>query len=142
MAKQNHKDKFTDEQLIEKYNELKTLSKIAHYFNVPDITIYRRSKKLGLEYKIGGANKKFELNDILNGLHPQYPTYKLSKRLIKEGIFDYKCNSCGISKWNNLPIVLELDHIDGNSHNHLKENLRFLCPNCHSQTSTYCGKNK
>jgi hypothetical protein len=142
MAKQNHKEKFTDNELIEKYNELKTLSKIAHYFKVPDITIYRRSKKLGLEYKIGGANKKFELNDILNGLHPQYPTLKLKNRLIKENLLENKCSICGINNWLGKEIKLQLDHIDGNSHNHLFENLRLLCPNCHSQTETYCGKNK
>jgi len=37
---------------------------------------------------------------------------------------------------------MQLDHIDGNSHNHKFDNLRMVCPNCHSQTHTYCGKNK
>ena len=142
MAKQNHKEKFTDDELIEKYNELKTLSKIAYHFNVPDITVWRRCKKLGLTFKIGGANKKFQLEDILKGLHPQYSTLKLKNRLIKENLIEYKCSICGIDSWLGKEIKLHLDHIDGNSHNHLYENLRLLCPNCHSQTETYCGKNK
>jgi hypothetical protein len=41
-----------------------------------------------------------------------------------------------------LPIPIELDHIDGDNQNNNLENLRILCPNCHAQTSTYCGKNK
>ena len=52
-----------------------------------------------------------------------------------------KCLICGISEWNDKPIVLHLDHIDGNNNNFKRENLRFICPNCHSQTDTYCGKN-
>lgn len=36
---------------------------------------------------------------------------------------------------------MQLDHIDGDSHNHKLENLRMICPNCHTQTETYCGKN-
>jgi predicted RNA-binding Zn-ribbon protein involved in translation (DUF1610 family) len=57
----------------------------------------------------------------------------------KEG---YKCSECGISEWNNKKIVLELEHKDGNSENNKEENLCFLCPNCHSQTDTFKGKNK
>jgi len=54
----------------------------------------------------------------------------------------YKCSKCGISEWNGKKIVLEIEHIDGNSENNLESNLVFLCPNCHSQTDTYKGKNK
>lgn len=54
----------------------------------------------------------------------------------------YKCSCCGISKWNEKPLVLEVDHIDGNSYNNNEDNLRLICPNCHSQTDTYKAKNK
>ena len=54
----------------------------------------------------------------------------------------YSCSKCSIEKWNGLDISLELEHLDGNSENNLPENLKLLCPNCHSQTLTYKGKNK
>ncbi len=52
------------------------------------------------------------------------------------------CLWCGISEWRNQPIKLHLDHINGNREDNSRNNLRGLCPNCHSQTETYCGKNK
>ena len=48
---------------------------------------------------------------------------------------------CGIDTWQGFAIILELDHIDGNSENNGEQNLRCLCPNCHSQTPTYKAKN-
>lgn len=52
-----------------------------------------------------------------------------------------KCWKCGISEWLEGRLTLELDHINGINSDHRPENLRFLCPNCHSQTPTYKGKN-
>lgn len=54
----------------------------------------------------------------------------------------YFCNVCGISTWNDQKIVLDAEHIDGNSNNNSPDNVCFLCPNCHSQTETYKAKNK
>lgn len=62
------------------------------------------------------------------------------KRFLKESRGD-KCEICKISNWNNKPINLECDHIDGNPHNNVESNLRLICPNCHSQTDTYKAKN-
>jgi hypothetical protein len=52
------------------------------------------------------------------------------------------CEICGVSEWNGKPIVLVLDHIDGNSDNWSLDNLQLICPNCDSQTSTYKSRNK
>ena len=140
--KQKHIDKFTDDELLEQYNVMPNLSKLSHHFNVPDVTVWRRAKKLGLTFKIGGERKKIDLIEILDGKHPTYQTLKLKNRLLKENILENKCSICGIDEWQGKQISLQLDHIDGDNHNHRLENLRLVCPNCHSQTDTYCGKNK
>jgi hypothetical protein len=54
---------------------------------------------------------------------------------------DGKCNNCGISHWNDKRITLEYEHKDGNNQNNSRENVEALCPNCHSQTTTWRGRN-
>jgi 5-methylcytosine-specific restriction endonuclease McrA len=51
------------------------------------------------------------------------------------------CTVCGINEYMGKPISLEVDHEDGNPHNHSSDNLRTICPNCHSQTDSYRNKN-
>lgn len=63
------------------------------------------------------------------------------KYILKNKLLDYKCSCCGISEWQGKELSLELDHINGINNDHRLENLRFLCPNCHSQTVTYGSKN-
>lgn len=55
---------------------------------------------------------------------------------------EYKCESCGIAEWNDKKLSLHVDHINGDADNNKPTNLRLLCPNCHSQTETFCGRNK
>jgi Zn finger protein HypA/HybF involved in hydrogenase expression len=67
---------------------------------------------------------------------------QLKIRLIRNGLLKYECYECGITTWRSKKISLQLDHINGIHNDHRIENLRLLCPNCHSQTETFCGKNK
>lgn len=70
-----------------------------------------------------------------------YNRGNLKKRLIKEGLLEYKCNKCGISDgWQGEFISLQLDHINGVPDDNRLCNLRLLCPNCHSQTRNFSGR--
>lgn len=82
------------------------------------------------------------LEDILrDGV--SYASSKLRLRLIKQGILKEECAECGqLSTWNNRRLTLQLDHINGERTDNRLENLRLLCPNCHSQTPTHSGKNR
>ena len=91
---------------------------------------------------------KRELNTILVE-NSKYSSYKLKNRLIKEKILKEKCCGCKKTIWNsrltngeNKKIPLELEHKNGNHFDNRLENLELLCPNCHSFTETYGGKNK
>lgn len=56
---------------------------------------------------------------------------------------DHKCSICGMpDEWNDQPLVFVLDHIDGNSNNNWRDNLRCVCPNCDSQLPTFAGRNR
>ncbi|WKW85826.1 HNH endonuclease [Gordonia Phage PhinkBoden] len=55
-------------------------------------------------------------------------------------LMPYECQICGVSKWCGQPLTLQLDHIDGDRMNNTLQNLRLLCPNCHSQTATWSRK--
>lgn len=55
---------------------------------------------------------------------------------------DSKCNHCGASDWYGHKLVLEVDHINGINDDNRRENLEAICPNCHSVTDTWRGRNK
>lgn len=145
--KQNHTSKVTDDQIRNIYTEPITLHEAAKKLNLTVITLWRRAKKLNLawknkEYRGNNNSQKIPLRDILDGKYPEYQTFKLKNRLIDENIKNNECEICNITEWNGKPLVMQLDHIDGDPHNHKLENLRMICPNCHCQTDTWCGKNK
>lgn len=65
----------------------------------------------------------------------------VKKRIITQKLLPYVCAECGlIDSWNDKPLVLQLEHKNGINNDNRLENLCFLCPNCHSQTATYCSK--
>lgn len=80
-------------------------------------------------------------SDVRTPNQSRVPGSLLRRILIESGV-PYKCSQCPTTDvWNGKSIVLHVDHVDGKYWNNTKENLRFICPNCHSQTTTWCGRN-
>lgn len=69
-------------------------------------------------------------------------TSLLKKKLFQEELKEKRCECCGRTEWMDKPINLQLHHINGDNTDNRLENLQILCPNCHSYTDNYCGKNQ
>jgi hypothetical protein len=83
---------------------------------------------------------KIDLKEILVE-NSTYNRCDLKKRLISDNILPKRCCICGLlPEWNGRSLSLTLDHINGVSDDNRLENLRLLCPNCHSQTDSFAGK--
>lgn len=87
-----------------------------------------------------GGSRKAKAEEILilreSSAHPE-KAYKLRRAMIEIGI-PFRCAICGIEAiWNGNPLMQTVDHINGHRYDNRRENLRFLCPNRHSQTSTF-----
>jgi len=109
------------------------------YFNFLGIDTSKFSKNAAKNF----SHPKAELSDILVVNSNYTNMSRLKKRLIAANLIEYKCSICGNKgEWMGKEIVLQLDHINGNNRDNRIENLRFLCPNCHSQTDTFCRKGK
>lgn len=66
----------------------------------------------------------------------------LKSRLLAAGLKDDRCERCGLTEWRGEALSLALHHVNGNGKDNRLENLRLLCPNCHSQTPNFAGRNR
>lgn len=106
-------------------------------------------KELGLckpDYRKCGNNGNGRTVIPLDSILVEHSTYKnstsLKRRLISSGRIKNICGKCGQKpKWNDAPLILQLEHKNGIPDDNRIENLHLLCPNCHSQTKTFAGKN-
>jgi hypothetical protein len=102
---------------------------------------YIENNNIVIEWKKFGY-EKYDVEDYLQN-KKTIKSNRLKIKLIQAGMKEDKCESCGIGPiYNNKPLVLQLDHINGNHSDNSISNVRILCPNCHSQTPTFCGKDR
>jgi 5-methylcytosine-specific restriction endonuclease McrA len=104
-------------------------------------------KQYALKYECYAPNQagkgvKKDIKKRIHKLEDYAVRSSVRKTILKENLIEYKCGICEIDSWNGKKLSLHLDHVNGVNGDHRLENLRFLCPNCHSQTETYVGKNK
>lgn len=132
----------------------KTIRDVLRHFGLPDNKGYynrlfhKSVKEFGTNIShINESVKKQEfrkqlpLNELFVEDSYHEPKW-LKRRLIREGLMNDKC-SCGqLPMWNGEILVMQLDHINGKNTDNRIENLRLLCPNCHSQTATFGGRNR
>lgn len=117
-------------------------AQMAKYISLYNINTAHFTGKGWSKGKTGIGKPVLTLDKILVQ-HSSYQSHKLKKRLFGAGIKKQSCEECGWSKMaENGRIPLELDHINGNRYDNRIENLRILCPNCHSLKPTHRGLNR
>jgi len=115
-------------------------------------TIRKYAELWGIDLSVIKHNKKERVLKLTNEEIFKIDTLASSStaknRILKDNLIEYKCYKCnkivikdGIAYWEDLPISLQLDHINGEVSDNRLENLRFLCPNCHTQTNTFGSRN-
>ena len=155
MSKKGKIDLLTDEEfkkLIESHKSIRSVLTELGYKNASGAMhkkLRERIEQIDISVdhmvsRFGSSNgKTIPLNEILVQNSQYQNIGRLKIRLINENKMCYICVKCeNNGDWMGSPITLQLDHINGVRDDHRIENLRFLCPNCHSQTETYTGRNK
>ena len=139
-----------DEELIR--NAIESSSSIKRAIEKigahPNSKSYRRFHEacasMGIDFSFPNKFKttKFTPESVLHENFPKRRNVLVKKIVIENGFLDNECSICKLGpEWNGVKLVLQLDHINGIYNDNRIENLRILCPNCHSQTATYAGKN-
>lgn len=119
-------------------NKISRNEKLLNFCGVCNKKVPEKRKYCSVDCAVKGRNKS-KVEEWRNGIDVKISTFSLRSLLRKED--GCSCSKCGNEQWNGIPIHLEVEHIDGNSENNLRNNVCLLCPNCHAQTSTYKSKN-
>lgn len=149
--------KLSDEQFVELLKNSSTISEVLFKlgYSVKGNSwgfakIRQRMSDLNLDgsvFKGKSPITKYGSLHKVNALDILKPNCKharsvLRRYVIKNNLIPYRCAICGCVEWQGRTLSLELDHINGINNDNRIENLRFLCPNCHSQTTTYGSRNQ
>jgi Zn finger protein HypA/HybF involved in hydrogenase expression len=153
MANRGKRAKYTEEQLREAVSGAESISEVMRRLNSRSSSIVVKIKEFRIDVSHIMGNKwakgKSCVSDhrIVASIDPDsifIENSSASKSLVRSILMKQgrgvKCETCGIESWNGQPITFEMDHINGLRMDHRLENLRFLCPNCHSQTPTFRNK--
>lgn len=118
------------------------ISKRIREFGLDTTHFLGRAANSGLRHRGGLKSPAIEQILIVNNRNrSREKTHLLRKAMLAVGI-PHCCSSCGLTNvWNNKPLCLQIEHKNGNYLDNRKENLCFLCPNCHTQTKTYGSLN-
>lgn len=114
------------------------VSKKLKELNIDISHFLGQSANRGQNHKGGPQTLEWTKILVLRTSGKRQRAFILRRALIESGA-TYECNECGLSEWRGKEITLHADHKNNNWLDDRKENLRFLCPNCHSQTPKYCG---
>ena len=134
-------------EILQWIDENQSKAYMARQLDCNPKTVDSVLKKLGIEYSGNKAGKGFRKEKGKTNLEEYLATStdiqsnKVRIKLLEGGYKDHRCECCGLEKWMDKPIPLELHHKDGDRHNNTIENYELLCPNCHAFTDSYRGKN-
>jgi 5-methylcytosine-specific restriction endonuclease McrA len=135
--------KVTKQEIEDAFAKRKTMTSAARVLGISFSTFKRHATKLGV-YTPNQASKGILRTDLSQVLvaGSSISSSRLKEKLLIGGLLKHECRICGLKDWQEKPITLELDHINGVNNDNRLPNLRLLCPNCHSQTPTFRGRNK
>jgi Zn finger protein HypA/HybF involved in hydrogenase expression len=129
-------------EVLKKLNSEKTKEVYTNNKRLPQKLVYENLPQGTKDKMNWSKGKSLTPNELIFTEDSLYSNEMVKDRIVKNDLLDYKCVKCGIDNWCGESIVLDLDHINGNNRDNRLTNLRYLCPNCHSQTDTYKGRNK
>lgn len=154
MGRKNKLTKFSNDDLLELINNSKSFSDIVRYVGYNSVTtgsfqtVKNELKRRGIPIpvynyfgKYANFGRKRKIEELLVENSSVSRGY-LKKQLIKDNLLEYKCNCGNDGMWNGKKLILQLEHKNGINNDNRLVNLCFICPNCHSQTGTFSGKNK
>lgn len=114
------------------------LSKVIKKFDLDTSHFLGQAANCGDNHKGGPKKKTWREVLVVRASDRREVAFRLRRALVESGR-EYECESCGIKDWGGQTLTLQIDHKNGNFLDNRPKNVRFICPNCHSQTENHSG---